>query len=316
MKKLYRDLCITLALMPTAFLSTLANARVRNGFATLGTANIHYGVYDSETESQGDVLYIHGFGDRFENHVALFDSFNRAGLRVIAFDLPSHGYSSGAAGDDLNKQTFDKLVTIASQVLSLNRGADDQKPLILAGWSLGGLLATRIAQDEKYQLQFPKLSGLILYAPSLAPKPCVGNLFCQISNATLTHNELLQDSEIKPKSPLNYLAFDTRLVLAAAKAWRASFPSELSTLVFLADSNDRYVFSEKIVDWVKLQRANYISHIPAYSCKGARHELDNETTEFGGAFVRDISAEFANLMVRGEHWEGKLSSHTAPCQAF
>ncbi len=73
------------------------------------------------------------------------------------------------------------------------------------------------------------------------------------------------------------------------------------------------MITDKIVDWIKLQRAAFIARVPAYACPGARHELDNETAEFGGPAIRDLSARFAKVMASGELWDPKSHGIEAPC---
>jgi pimeloyl-ACP methyl ester carboxylesterase len=303
-------------ILSTGVLAPLGQAAVQSGFLSVGGSSIYYGVYESQGERRGDLLYFHGYGDRFQNHEALFQQFNAAGFRVIGFDMPSHGDTLTIDEEDLNRQTIDQLATIASSVLKHTRSLTDAKPLFFAGWSIGGLIATRAVQNENYRVRFPKVDGLILYAPSVALKPCVGNFLCLITNDTLSHNESFRDREIKPNAPLKNLAFGARLLFAATQSWSAPLPPELKTLVFLADDDDQYVMTQKVKDWVGAQRANYISEVSAYQCKGARHELDNEPLEYGGAIVRSLSVRFAEAIVRGDGWDSKLMKGEGNCQGF
>lgn len=184
------------------FLFTLPSfAETRTGFANYGSLKAHYGVYNPEgVETIGDILFLHGYGDTFKNHVPLFQEWNRIGLRVIAFDFPSHGKTSGGGWDDLDWYSFQDLAELAS---SIRRETleDSSRPLFLSGWSTGGLLAIRILQSEGMRSLFPTISGLVVYAPGVSVKKCVGNLICHITNETLTHNELLQNRTIQPTSP-------------------------------------------------------------------------------------------------------------------
>jgi hypothetical protein len=150
----------------------------------------------------------------------------------------------------------------------------------------------------------------------MAPKPCVGNFLCQITNDTLSHNENFNGREIKPNAPLKNLAFAARIAFAATQSWAAPLPSDLTTLVFVADDSDQYVVTKTVKDWVGAQRANYISRVPAYQCVGARHELDNEPVEFGGAVVRSLSVRFAEAIVKGQGWDSKLIKDEGACRSF
>lgn len=113
-----------------------------------------------------------------------------AGMRVIAFDLPSHGKSYGGVSDDLDWFSFTDLADVAV-VIERETLEDSSRPLILSGWSTGGLLALRMAQSEKRSILSRYPSGLLLFAPAVSVPACVGDAFCQITNETLTHDHTL-----------------------------------------------------------------------------------------------------------------------------
>ncbi|MEZ4617015.1 MAG: alpha/beta fold hydrolase [Caldilineaceae bacterium] len=89
-----------------------------------------------------DILFIHGHADRLDNHGALFTAWRAAGFRVIAFDLPSHGESNILPIDLYRVEDFAAL----AQLVEATTRDDPDRPLLLAGWSFGGLLAARIAR--------------------------------------------------------------------------------------------------------------------------------------------------------------------------
>ncbi len=316
MKNLLFFLMMSLSLASPAAAEQTIDSQMK-----IGQSTIHYGVYEniSQRERAGDILYFHGFGDRFSNHATLFQEFNEAGFRVLTFDLPSHGNSTGNLIGSIDFHSFKSLSQIAHVLLETIRPQSDQKPLILAGWSLGGLIATRILQVEELRADFPKVSGLILHAPDFAPQRCVGNSECQITSETLSHNQAAAQREIKPTSPLKHLPFAARMLIDATLSWQPPFPSDLQTLILIADNDDRYVQSPLLRKWVGSHRSNYVSRIAAYQCVGARHALDNEPDEFGGEFVRGVSRDFARAVARGEQWKESMESRTTypfPCQSF
>src|SRR5437899_2133612 len=70
-------------------------------------------------EIAGDILYLHGFADAFENHLPLFREWTRAGFRVIAFGLPGHGRTVGEGKlATVNSFHIDDLVQLATFVES------------------------------------------------------------------------------------------------------------------------------------------------------------------------------------------------------
>lgn len=301
------------------FAARLEAAQTIDSFIKVGQNTVHYGVYEASKPRIGDILYLHGFGDRFKNHEQLFEEWNSAGFRVIGFDLPSHGETEGTLIGGIDFHSFESLAEIAQVVVASLRSGSDERPFFLAGWSLGGLLATRIAQTEDLREGFPGLSGLILYAPALAPQKCVGNIACQITNASLSHNTDLAEREIKPKSPLLHLAFGARIILASTFSWQPPLPADLQTLVLLASDKDAYIHTPLVIKWIGAHRSNYVSRISSYQCAGAKHELDNEPDAFGGDFVRGISRDFVSKIARGEMWQddkGFAALYQNPCTSF
>lgn len=276
-------------------ISSAATAAVKMGYSEgySSTLRVHYGVFNSDTKpSVGDVLYFHGYGDTFENHLQLFKELNDNGLRVIAFDLPSHGRTSGAAWDDLDWYSFHDLADIAASI-ERETQEDASRPLILAGWSTGGLLAVRITQMGPQSPLSRSPKGLLLYAPAVSVPICVGEGICQITNETLTHDRLRYQRPISPSSPLFRVNFAANLLYEASESW-SKLPSNIPVLTWVAgDSEDRYVNSMQIKSWITKQRSQRKGQTIASQCVGARHELDNETNEFGGDYVRRISAAFA-----------------------
>lgn len=306
------NLTIRLFLFAMLAVSSVS-AKAETAFVSHRSLQVHYGVFKpNATATVGDILFLHGYGDTFENHIPLFREWNRIGLRVIAFDFPSHGKSHGGAWDDLDWYSFQDLAEVTSLVRNVTL-EDNSRPLFLSGWSTGGLLAIQIVQSEKMRTLFPMIRGLVVYAPGVSVRKCVGNLVCHITNDSLSHNELLQDRPIHPGSPLYRVNFAAKLLLNAHLSWKQALPSEIPTLVFVAgDNEDRYVKSKDLKDWVRLQRANFSASVSAFQCAGARHEMDNEPTDFGGPQVRMLSAGFIDSVIQNR----SLEIVNGPCRTF
>ncbi len=71
---------------------------------------------------------------------------------MIGFDYPSHGKTYGWLWDNLDEHSFASLTGISTRVLRLYR-TNAETPLLIAGWSTGGLHAIRIAQTERVEKQ-------------------------------------------------------------------------------------------------------------------------------------------------------------------
>jgi len=78
---------------------------------------------------------------------------------------------------------------------------DSKRPVILAGWSTGGLIATRMVQSESLQLENRRVVGMILFTPGVSVYPIVGDGGI-ITEETLTSNpNPPHRGPIKPSSP-------------------------------------------------------------------------------------------------------------------
>lgn len=228
---------------------------------------------------KGDVLYLHGFADRFDNHQPLFEELTRQGLRVITFDYPSHGESCGTS---INWFGFAELADLAGRIETAKRG---RGPLYLAGWSTGGLLAVRMAQGVGSSLSRP-IAGMALFAPGVDVRTVLS-----VSESTLTRNRSAPHAgPPSPSSPAFRPLFATAL-LTNSFAASAQLSANIPTLVITGgQTEDEYVDTAGVEAWTTSQR-NGGAEMFGLSCAGGYHELDNEPEPMGGA-VREAAARF------------------------
>lgn len=230
---------------------------------------------------RGDVLYLHGYADRLDNHYPLFDAFVAEGLRVISFDYPSHGET---VGRPLNEYTFEKLAALAGRV---EREEAPTGNLYLAGWSTGGLLAVRLAQGLLRDALSRPIAGMALFAPGVAVR-----VVKVVSEATLTRNPKPPHiAEPKPRTTAETAPFPLVLAANATLAGAQQLPSSIPSLVIVGgDKEDKYANTGGVMKWVKAQRRGG-AQIVGLQCSGAFHELDNEPDPMG-RIVRDAAARF------------------------
>ncbi len=237
---------------------------------------------------RADILFIHGHADRLDNHGPLFAAWNAAGYRVIAFDLPSHGESNILP---IDVYSFDDLFALVRLVDAATL-EDPQRPLLIAAWSFGGLVATRLAQqpEQLAALRRP-LRGLILLAPAVAPYLFAGG--DGISRLrTLTHNPHPPVAgPPSPAAPLQNPVFAARLLAEAWLARRAPLPQHLPVLILVAGTNeDWYVNASGVLAWAEQQQRGGVQ-IHSFQCIQARHALDNEPYPIGPT-VRLLATDF------------------------
>lgn len=279
---------------------------------------VHMGVYvkpDLPTQHpKGDIIFLHGYGDQFLNHLPLFGKWTEAGFRVISFDFPSHGKTTGKLWKDLSFISLKEIVAIAGRV-EKEFHSREKIPLFLAGWSVGGLMAIRAVQSDWAKFFTRPISGLLLLAPAVAVHYCVGNLFCQITNETLTHNQNLFSREISPKIPFLRPYFLAHMLWQIKNIKEMKIDSTIPVLtIFGGEKEDVYIKTKEAKKWV----ANQVkkgSRIFTVSCTGARHELDNEAKVNGGDDVRTFAVEFFNKVIEGkpaQYTQGIISSVCRP----
>lgn len=268
---------------------------------------IRVGVAKPEGPAKADILYIHGFGDRLDNHEPLFVSFVNAGFRVISFDLPAHGESQG----DLNNFNFEDLGHVAVEVEKATY--EEHRPLILSGLGIGGLIAVRMIQRGWSTQMSRPVSAAILFSPAIAIRKApwsFGDGFGSVSEETLTHDPSPPHKGRPSPSSLFFgsltFGFAPGLFMNAYMAQSDDFPRNLPTIVFTAGENeDGYVKAKAVREWVVKENARRTEAKPAkppiqsIACWHAMHELDNETREYGGVDVRRRATQFA-LEVVGE----------------
>jgi alpha-beta hydrolase superfamily lysophospholipase len=105
------------------------------------------------------VVIVHGYGEHAGRYAHVAAALGRRGANVYAADYPGHGKSEGepALIDDL-----EAFVVDTERVVAHARDTDPELPLVLIGHSLGGIVATRYAQQHGDELAALVLSGPVI----------------------------------------------------------------------------------------------------------------------------------------------------------
>ncbi len=266
-----------------------------------GAHRVRVGVVDPVGEPVADVLFLHGHADRLDNHAALFRDLRAAGIRVVSFDLPSHGATDAGAVD---RWSFDDLGAMAARVVRATE-QDPERPFVLAGWSFGGLLATRFVQEPTIRAAFGRpVAGLALESPAVAPLPFPGGDGVSRLRA-LTHDlSVPVAGPPRPASPFLDPVFAGRLAAQAAVAASEPLPRDLPTLVEVGgDDEDRYVDVPAVRRWAEDVAPRDGAPVRLVRCAGARHGLDIESWPVGAAARADLVG-FVRGVVGGDDAPG------------
>lgn len=246
------------------------------------------GVLNPDSVPTADIIFVHGHADRLDNHGVLFQSWRDAGYRVISFDLPSHGESNILPIDLYTFADFAGLVQLVEQATL----EDTDRPLILAAWSFGGLIATRLAQEPTLLGDLQRTpQALLLLTPAVAPYPFAGG--DGISRVeTLTNNtELVVAGPPSPAAPAQNPIFAGRLLWEAWQAHNATLPTDLPVLVMAAGSeSDWYVNADGVIAWATAQRDQGVD-LQLAQCPEAKHFIENEPYPIGPT-VRSLTVTF------------------------
>lgn len=251
------------------------------------------------TKTIGDILYVHGFADSFLNHGPLFQEWSNAGLRVISFDLPNHGGSRGFDNMlNFKEGFFFRNFSILVNEVELSTREDKSRPLILSGWSTGGLIATRMVQEtESGMIQKPsrELSGVILFAPGVSVHLLPGTWGFVTENTLASEPTTAHLEKISPRTPLAYPLFASDLLYNAHLAYKQDLRKDIPILVYVAGDDD-YVVTQDLHRWVAIQKTVRKANVYGIECLLSKHELDNEREPIGNE-VRKSSVEFAKQVL-------------------
>ena len=264
-------------------------------------------------EPQADIIFVHGHADRLDNHGPLFRHWANQGYRVISFDLPSHGESRGQILP-IDLYSFEDLFGLVRLVEEATL-EDADRPLILAGWSFGGLVMTRLHQQPDALATLRRApQGLILITPVVVPLPFSGG--DGISRmSTLTHNPAPEVAGPPiPAIPLLNPLFAGRLLLEAYFATESELPQDLPILLIAAgDTEDWYVDTEGVLAWADDQQAADVN-LAVFQCEGARHMLDHEPFPIGQT-VHNLTADFVTTILDGQPLGGSWYAEATATQA-
>jgi alpha-beta hydrolase superfamily lysophospholipase len=115
------------------------------------------------------VVISHGYGEHIERYDHVARALRARGAAVYGPDHLGHGLS---AGERVLIGDVEHVVDDLVQVIDRARAAHPGLPVVLLGHSMGGLIATRLAQRAGR----PPLAGLVLSGPAIGLGPVLAQM--------------------------------------------------------------------------------------------------------------------------------------------
>jgi lysophospholipase len=159
---------------------------------------LHRLVLHPNETPRGGLVFFHGQGDFIDRYPPLLSPFLEAGYRCILTDLPGHGRSPGKRGHVPGLDFIDELFEESLTHLD--------GPLVIAGHSMGGLMALRLflKNPERFQAGWfsaPLLQILERAHPLLARfLPLVARIFPTLTTGTGVTSDQCGDFGDGPRS--------------------------------------------------------------------------------------------------------------------
>ena len=234
---------------------------------------LHVSVWDNP-EAHHLVVIAHGYGEHIARYQHVADALVSRGAAVYGPDHIGHGRSDG---DRVVIDDFEKVVDDLHLVTDLARDQHPDRPLVLIGHSMGGLIAARYAQrygDE--------LAGLVLSGPLVGEVAAAALLeFDPIPEIAIDVETLSRDpkvGEAYAADPLVWHGAFQRPTVEAMVAAKAAIDAGPGfgdlPLLYVHGEDDQLVPLEATRPSVRRLAG---SDVTERIYPGARHEVFNET---------------------------------------
>jgi len=115
------------------------------------------------------VVIAHGYGEHIERYDHVASALHARGAAVYGPDHLGHGRS---AGERVLIANLEHVVDDLVRVVERAQAAYPGRPVVLLGHSMGGLIATRLAQ----RAERPRLAGLVLSGPAIGLGPVIAQM--------------------------------------------------------------------------------------------------------------------------------------------
>lgn len=235
-----------------------------------------------EGEPQAVVALVHGLGEHSGRYSHVAEAFSRAGIAMIAVDLPGHGRSEGGRGCACFEDMLDDVDALLEQAAARFPGL----PRILYGHSMGGAIVLYYSLRRK-----PEIAGVISTSPGLgvgAPVPPAKRMLAKImarvmpsftmSNGldlqNLSHDPALIRAYQEDKLCHDRISASLGLDLLTLGEWMIARAGEFPLpLLLMQGSGDKIVSTEATDRFAKATPPEKITY---KVWEGLYHETHNE----------------------------------------
>jgi alpha-beta hydrolase superfamily lysophospholipase len=238
-----------------------------------GTVHVHHWAGD---DARYVVLLAHGYGEHAGRYQHVADALVEHGAAVYAPDHHGHGRSEG---DRALVEDLEHAVTDLDAVADIAEAAYPELPVVLLGHSMGGIIATRYAQQHEDRLDVLVLSGpaiggnpgfeqLLAMDPipevpidpsALSRDPAVGEAYA--SDELVYHGPFKRETLLALFASINAIAEGPRLTLPTI--WVHGDQDQLAPLDVTREAIER------------IKPGDFEEHV----YEGAQHEVLNETNK-------------------------------------
>jgi alpha-beta hydrolase superfamily lysophospholipase len=235
-------------------------------------------------------LLVHGYGEHGGRYAELAAVLTGHGAAVYAPDHMGHGRS---AGERVVIEDFEDVVADVHAVAGLARAAHPDLPLVLAGHSMGGLIAARYAQRHGREL-----SALILSGPVIGAWDLPGRLLAldEIPDTPVSPSALSRDPAVGAAYAADPLVWHGPMKRPTLQAFVRTLEAVAEggdvgalPLLWLHGDDDRLVpLPGSRIGVERLSGGAHTERI----FPGARHEVFHETVK------KDVFAEVIRFLDR------------------
>jgi len=240
---------------------------------TRGAVHVHHWV---GADARYVVLLAHGYGEHAGRYQHVADAFVAHGAAVYAPDHHGHGRS---AGDRALVEDIEHAVTDLDAVADIAEAAFPELPVVLLGHSMGGIIATRYAQQHG-----DRLDVLVLSGPAIGGNPGFEQLLAMdpIPDVPIDPAALSRDPAVGEAYAADDLVYhgpfkrETLEALFASISAIAEGPKLTLPTIWVHGDQDQLApldVTREAIEHIKPD--NFEEHV----YEGAQHEVLNETNK-------------------------------------